>query len=145
MSDLSGGDLLREWQSVVEAVVGAAASMTGQRDLPRQLLDPLQRQFELMEEILERERGLQREMAGGMLAPIDALFDLLHESSAAITRQAEALEAAGRALQDAATVMRAQGEVFADAVARLRQPTELAKSAAGVPPSRPAARRRPRT
>ena len=136
MADLPGRELLREWQALMEAAADAAASVTGHPELPRQLRDPLQRQFELMHDVLDRERRLQRDVAARLLAPVDALYDLLQESSAAITRQAEALDAAGRALQDAASVMRAQGELFEQAVARMRQPSDLAKAAVGLPPAR---------
>jgi hypothetical protein len=120
------------------AAVDAAASVTGHPDL----LDPLQRQFELMQDVLDHERRLQGEVAARLLAPVDALFDLLEESGAAITRQAEALDAAGRALQEAASVMRAQGRLFEQTVAGLRQPSDLAKAAAGVP--RPSRGQRPK-
>jgi hypothetical protein len=37
-------------------------------------------------------------LAGQLLAPVDAIFDLLEESGVILRRQAEALAAAGRAL-----------------------------------------------
>ena len=62
--------------------------------------------------------------------------DLLTEAGETLRSQAEAVEAAGRALEDAAGLMRRQSERFERTVAALRQPADLAKAAAG-------ARRRP--
>lgn len=138
MPDLSGRELLREWEKATRAVIGAAGSVTGRTELPRQLLVPMQRQLELVEDLIERERRLQREVTSRMIAPLDAIFDLLEQSGAAMRRQAEAIEAAGRALEDTAALMRGQAELFEQTVATLRQPTELAKAAAGL-------ERRPRT
>jgi hypothetical protein len=46
--------------------------------------------------------------------------------------QAEALEMAGRALEDTAALVRKQAELFERTIAALREPTELAKVAAGL-------------
>jgi hypothetical protein len=132
MPDLSGRDLLREWEKAMRSLVDAAASVTGRTELPRQLLEPMQRQLELVQEVLDRERRLQRQLAGRLVAPIDAIFDLLEQSGAALSRQAEALETAGRALEETAVLMRGQAELFERTVASMRQPTELAKGAAGL-------------
>ena len=127
-----GTDLLRDWQRLVESVVGSAASVAGRADLPRQLLDLLQKQAELIQEIAERERRLQRDIAQRVAAPFDAVFDLLAESGAMLRRQAEALEASGRALEETAGLMKRQAELFESSVDQLRQPVEIAKSAAGL-------------
>jgi hypothetical protein len=87
--------------------------------------------------LLERERQLQRGVAGRVAAPFDAIFDLLAESGATMRSQAEALEAAGRALEDAGRLMKRQAELFERGVGALRSPAELAKSAAGLERRRP--------
>lgn len=128
MPDLSGRELLR--------------------GLPRQLVEPMQRQIQLVEELLERERRLQGEIVGRVTAPIDAVFDLLEESAAMLGKQADALEAAGTALGETARLMKRQADLFERTVSTLRTPTKAAKAIAGVPaekkkPARkPAARRR---
>jgi phage gpG-like protein len=150
--ELSGRDLLNEWQRVMQAMVGSAASVAGQAgkagkaEIPAQLLEPMQRQLELVQELIERERRLQREVASRLAAPVDAVFDLLEESAETLTKQAEALAAAGRALEDSADLVRTQAELFERTVAVLRQPTELAKTAAGVErrPRKGRARSKPR-
>ncbi len=145
MPDLPGHDLLREWQAAMGSL---AASATGHADIPRQLLKPLQRQGELLQEVLEHERRLQREVVGRLLAPADAIFDLLEQSGAALHQQAEALEEAARALEQTAAMVKTQADLFERTVRAVREPTELAKAAAGVEPraakrAKPA--RRPRS
>jgi len=125
--DLGGLDLLGEWRKVMNSVVSQAAG-----ELPRQLVEPMQRQIELIQEVIERERALQRELAGRLLAPADAVFDLLEESASMLSRQAEALESAGAALSETAGLMKRQADLFQRSVGILREPTELAKTAAGL-------------
>jgi hypothetical protein len=132
VAELSGRDLLREWQKLMESVLSSAASAAGRPDLPRQLVEPMQRQLQLLEELIERERRLQRDLMAQLVAPVDAVFDLLEESGATLRRQAEALEAAGRALEETAALAQRQAELFEKTISLLRQPTELAKAAAAV-------------
>ena len=126
-------DLLGEWRKAMDAVVSSAASVAGHAPVPHQLVEPMQRQLELVEEIVARERRLQRELAERVTAPVDAIFDLIEDSAATMRGQAEAVEAAGYALAETAALMRRQAELFEQSVTRLRGPVDLAKSAAGAP------------
>jgi hypothetical protein len=130
--DLSGKDLLREWRKQMDAVVSAAGSVAGRAELPHELLEPMQRQLELVQDVVERERRLQKEVVGRLVAPVDAIFDLLENTAVTLSKQAEALEAAGAALTETAALVKAQADLFETTVAALREPTELAKSLAGV-------------
>ena len=132
MAERSGSDLVREWQRRMESLVSAAASVAGHAELPRQLVEPMERQLELLQQVVEREQRLQREVAGRLAAPFDAVFDLLAESAVALRKQAEALEAAGAALQETAGLVKGQADLFERTVGVLREPTELAKAAAGL-------------
>jgi hypothetical protein len=134
MPELSGTQLLQEWKRMMDSVVKSAASVAERSDLPKLLLEPMQRQLELVQELVEHERRLQREVTGALLAPVDALFDLLEESGATLQRQAEALQAAGRALDDTAGLMKSQAELFERTIGALRQPVELARAAASLDP-----------
>ena len=102
----------------------------------RELLHECQR---LLDGVVERERRLQSDLTGYVLAPVDAVFDLLEESGATLRRQSEALEAAGRALGETAALMQSQAELFERAIGTLRQPAELARATSGAHP-----RKRPR-
>lgn len=144
MPEPSPRDLLHEWQQRMESVVKSAASVAAPSELSRHLLEAMQREAELMQELVERERRLQRELTGHLVAPIDAVFDLLEQSSATFRRQSEALEAAGRALEETAKQVKSQAQLFERTIDALRQPTEAAKAAAGIeqPPRKRARRRR---
>jgi hypothetical protein len=124
MPELGGHDLLREWQA-------AMRSLAGHAEVPRQLLAPMQRQAELVQEILEREGRLQRDVVNRLLGPADAIFDLLEQSGAALHQQAVALVEAGRALEQTAALVKAQADLFERTVRTIRKPTEMARAAGG--------------
>ncbi|HEY4451707.1 MAG TPA: hypothetical protein VGN13_08960 [Solirubrobacteraceae bacterium] len=132
MPDLNGRDLLREWRQLMDAVVASAGSAAGRRDLPAELLGSMQRQLELVQEVVERERRLQGDLAGRLLGPVDAVFDLLEQAGATLRQQAEALQTAGRALEESAGMMKSQAELFERTIATLREPAERARVAAGL-------------
>jgi len=130
--ELSGRELLDEWRKLMDSAVSSAASVGGRAELPRQVLEPMQRQLELMLEVVERERTIQKQLAGRLLAPVDAIFDLLEESGLMLRRQAEALQAAGRALEETAGLVKSQAELFERTIGALREPAERARAAAGL-------------
>ena len=126
MPEIGGYDLLREWQSAMRSLAGRSV------ELPQQLLAPMQRQAELVQEVLERERRRQQGLLGRAFAPLDAVFDLLEQSGAAMHKQAQALKESAGALEQAAAMAEAQAELFERAVAVLRQPSEIVKRAGGA-------------
>jgi hypothetical protein len=132
MAEPSGRDLLEEWRKVMESVISSASSAAGRTDLPRDLLAATQRQLEVVHDMFERERRLQAEVTARMLAPVDAVFDLLEETGSTLRRQAEALQAAGRALEETAELMAGQAAMFERTVGTLRVPADIAKAAAGT-------------
>ena len=132
MPERNGRDLLNEWRRLMDSVVASAASAAGRTGLPGDLLGAMQRQLELVQEVIDRERRLETDVAARLLAPIDAVFDLLEETGASLRRQAEALESAGRALEESAGLMKRQAELFERTIGTLRQPAELAKAVAGL-------------
>lgn len=129
----------------MESVISSASSAAGKPDLPRDLLAVTQRQVDMIGEVLQRERKFQGDVAGRVLAPVDALFDLLEETGATLRRQAAALEEAGRALEETAELMGAQAEMFERTISTMRMPADLAKAAAGTgrSPRKKPARKRP--
>jgi hypothetical protein len=131
-SDTPG--LLHDWQRHMTDLVATLAAV-GQAELPRQLVEPMQRQLDLVKGLAERERRLQQQVAEQVVAPVDAVFDLLQESAATLRLQAESLQAAGRALDEAAGLMRMQAQHFERTVEAARRPVDLARAAAGI--SRP--------
>ena len=129
-----GKDILREWQDAMQSIVGAAKGATGRTELPKALLTPMQRQLELLQAVVERERALQGDLVGHLLGPIDAVFDLLEESGKTFRAQADALEEASAALKQTAALMQTQAEIYEGTIRTLREPANLARRAAGAKP-----------
>ena len=100
--------------------------------VPRQLVDSMQRQLELVQEVVERERRAQKQLAAHLVAPVDAVFDLLEQTGVMLRRQAEALETAGRALEETARLVKTQAELFERTIGALREPAEITKSVVGL-------------
>ncbi|MGZ4277530.1 MAG: hypothetical protein ACXVFK_12530 [Solirubrobacteraceae bacterium] len=113
--------------------------------LLHQLTEPLRREIALAQELLERERKLQHEVTGQLVAPVDAVFDLLQETGSMLERQAAALEAAGAALSETAALVKGQAALFERTVGSLRRPVDLAKSAARLDKKKKPAPRRSST
>jgi hypothetical protein len=82
----------------------------------------------LFREALERERHLQQAVVGRAFAPVDAVFDAMEETGAALREQAEAIEHAAVALRQAALLMKRQAELYERAVGTLRAPSRLVES-----------------
>jgi len=133
MPEPGGHELLEEWRRVVESLLASAGAATGHSQVPRELIAAMHRQLELMQELLERERGAQRGLASRVAAPFDAVFDLLERSGASLHSQAEALASAGAALQETALLIESQAVLFEQTITLLREPGEIAKAAAGLP------------
>src|SRR3954453_9919899 len=119
--ELGGFDLLRDWQAAMRSLAGRSV------ELPQQMLAPMQRQAEIVQEVLERERRRQQELLDQAFAPLDAVFDLLEQTGAALHRQAKALKESARALEQAAAMTEAQAELFEQAMVVLRQPSEVVR------------------
>ncbi|MBV8999971.1 MAG: hypothetical protein JO304_12975 [Solirubrobacterales bacterium] len=115
----------------MDSVVGSAASTAGGA-VPRPLLEAMQRQVDLLQEVIERERSVQKQVAAGLVAPVDAVFDLLEQIGMTLRRQAEALETAGQALEETARLAQNQAELYERTIRTLREPAEIAKSVVGL-------------
>lgn len=143
--ELSGEELLAEWRKVLDAAAGSLSSIGDHVEAPRQLVESFRHQLVLVQELIARERKLQQQVASQLLAPIDAVFDLLEASGATLRKQAEALEAAGQALEESARLVETQASLFERAIGTLREPSDRARAAVGLKPRvRPDARRRSR-
>ena len=112
----------------MDSIVDAMSTVTARSEIPSQVREPLQRQLELVQELIERERRLQEEIAEQVLAPVDVAFDLLEQSGATMRRQAAALEAAGDALRETASLMSGQAELFEQTISKVRAPAHAARA-----------------
>ena len=127
-------ELLGEWRKVVDAAAGSLSSLGDHVEAPRQLVDMMRAQLELVQELIARERKLQKQAASQLLAPVDAVFDLLEASATTLRKQAEALEAAGKALEESARLVKAESELFERTIGTLREPSDRARAIAGLEP-----------
>jgi hypothetical protein len=123
--------MLREWTAAMQSLTESIGSVARQSDVARQVMAPLQRQTELLQEVLERERALQARLVERAFAPLDAIFDLLEQSGSAMRSQAEAVEDAARALDQVAGLMKVQADLFERSVRTMREPSKAAKALAG--------------
>jgi hypothetical protein len=130
MSEPGGRELLTEWRSVMESIVSSAAAAAGRTEIAGDVVRASQRQLEMLQELVDAQQRLQGNVLGGLLAPVEAVFDLLQESGATLRKQAESMESAGRALQDTSALMKQQAELFERMIGIMRQPTDMARSAA---------------
>jgi hypothetical protein len=115
----------------MDSVLASATSAAGGA-VPRPVLEAMQRQLDLMQAVIERERTLQKQLAAGVVAPVDAVFDLFEQIGETLRSQAEALETAGRALEETARLAHTQAELFERTLGALREPAEIAKTAVGL-------------
>jgi hypothetical protein len=137
-----GKDILREWQDAMQSIAGVARGAAGKSELPKALLTPMQRQLELLQEVVDRERKLQSDVIGRLLEPMDTVLDLFEESGKTFRAQADALAEASAALQQTATLMQTQAEIYEKAIRALREPAHLARRVSGAKP-RPRGKKKP--
>jgi hypothetical protein len=130
-------DILGEWRAAMQSIATTARDTAGRADLPSALVAPMQRQLELVQEVIERERNLQAQLAGHLLNPIDAVLNLLEESGRTFKAQADALEQASAALAQTATLMQTQADIYESTIRALREPADLALRVAGAKPRKP--------
>lgn len=119
-------DLLHAWQDVIRRLQGAV----GEPELVKQLLGPLQRQAELLEQALQRQLDFEREVLGRISAPITGALDILDQTTAAMRAQADAFNAAAASFKTAAELMDVQAGLMETAGQSLRDPLGAIKGAA---------------
>jgi hypothetical protein len=134
LPELSAQELLAEWRKMIDAATAPLNSLGDHVEAPQQLVETMRRQLELVQELIARERRLQQKAAGQLLAPIDAVFDLLEASGVTLRKQAEALESAGQALEESARLVKAQAGLFEKAIGALREPSDRARAVMGLEP-----------
>jgi hypothetical protein len=130
------GDLLRAWQDAIKQLGGALATpLTGQSDVVNQILGPLQRQAELLEQAVQRQVDFEKEIIGRVMAPANVMLDMLEQTSSAMSAQAKAFDAAAASFKRAAEMLELQASLLEQVRASLRDPVGALRSAgrAGAP------------
>ena len=129
------GDVLRSWQDVVKqlgGVAGSVGSVAGQSDIVKQLVGPMQKQAELVEQALRRQFEFEREMAGRLLAPVNVLIDAMDQTATAMRTQSQAFDAASAAFKQASELLELQASLIDRSVQAMRDPAEFIKAAGGA-------------
>ena len=123
-------DLLKAWQDAIRDVGGAAASLaSGPAGKAGDLLEPLQRQAEQLERVLERQLEFERELVGRAIAPARATLEMVEQATIAYRAQATAFRAAAASFGQLAELMEQQAEIVERAGAAIRDPLSALKSA----------------
>ena len=120
-------DLLGAWQRVLRELTNAAG--TGSTEAARAVTALVSRQGELLQDVLERQAGLEQELRGRVLAPVTAAVDLLEQTAGAMRTQAKALEAASVAFHQASETLDVQATLLERTVQTLRDPVATIRSA----------------
>ena len=121
-------DLLRAWRDVIDQL-RAAAPVPGYGRVADALVAPLQRQAELLEQVLGRQLDFERRVVDRLAEPLRVAFDALEQTSGAMRTQAEAMQAAAAALKQAGELLELQASMVERATEALRDPTAVLRSA----------------
>ncbi len=124
MADSS--DLIRAWREATQQLRGLASGIAEQ--MP-QGLAPLQRQAELIEQLIRRQIDLEHEVVRRALAPAEATVNALAGAPDAMRAQASAFRAAATSFNQAADLLELQASALEQALSALRAPAQFATRA----------------
>ena len=128
-------DLLTTWQEAIRQLRSGAQAIGGPpAELVRPLLAPLERQAEMLEEVLRRQVDFEGRLTGQMLGPYRVALEALEQTSAAMRAQAELFDTAATSFEQASKLMAKQADLMDRAAQSLRDPVQLLKS--GAQPAR---------
>ena len=91
-------------------------------EVAQQLTVPLQRQAELLEQILQRQLEFERDLVGRVLAPASTLFDVIEQTTVAMEAQTTAYRAAATSFIQIADLIEQQAELLRLASQSVRDP-----------------------
>ena len=116
-------DLLRAWQSAIRDVGGVAASLaSAPAGVAGDLLRPLQRQAELLEQVLQRQLDFERELLHRATAPLHSTLELIDQATGTLHAQATSFRAASTTFHQLAALMDQQAELLQSAGDTMRDP-----------------------
>jgi ABC-type transporter Mla subunit MlaD len=113
--------VVRAWQDVIAQLRDAA--VTSQTEAAGPLFTAMQRQAELCERGLRGQMEVQQELLQRLLAPINALLDVLEQASTALRSQAQALKDASTSFERVAELLESQATLFEHATSAIRRST----------------------
>jgi len=122
-------DLLRAWENAIRDLGGVAGSLAAGSagivgDLPRRL----QRQAELLQQMLQRQLDFERELVSRAVAPLRTSLDLVDQATGNFHEQAATFRGASKTFAQLADVMEQQARLLDRASATLRDPAVVFRS-----------------
>ena len=99
-------------------------------EVAEQLAAPLQRQAELLEQILQRQLEFERDLVGRMVAPSGALLHVFEQTAAAMRAQTVAYRAAATSFTQIAELVEQQAEMLQLASEAVSGPVSALRGAA---------------
>lgn len=123
-------DLLHAWEAAIREVGTVAGSLVvGSAEAAGHLGAPLQRQAELLEQVLRRQLEFERELVDRLLAPARTILDVADQTTSAMHAQATAFRAAATSLTQVADLLEQQAELLQRASGTIRDPVAALRSA----------------
>jgi hypothetical protein len=121
-------DLLGAWRDAAAQLERMAASLADQAGHgARDVLGPLQRQSEVIEQLVRRQVELERQLVQQALAPARATAEALEKAPDGMRAQAAAFRAVARSFDQAAELLEVQAATLQQTVAMLTAPVDIAR------------------
>jgi hypothetical protein len=123
-------DLLNAWQDAIREVGGVAASVvSGSASKAGELLEPMQKQAEQVQKVLERQLEFERELVTRALGPARATLEMAEQAAIAYRAQATAFKAAAASFGQLAELMEQQAEIVERVGSAVRDPLSALRAA----------------
>ncbi len=123
-------DLLNAWQDAVREVGGVAASLvSGPASKAGELLEPMQKQAEQVQRVLERQLEFERELVSRAIAPARATLEMAEQATIAYRAQATAFRAAAASFGQLAELMEQQAEIVERVGGAVKDPLAALRAA----------------
>ena len=120
-------DLLKAWQHAIRDLGGVAASLAA--GAAGDLVRPLQHQAELLQQLLQRQLEVERELVGRAIAPLHAAQNLVDQATGTFRAQATLLRVAPKTFGQLAGLMDQQADLLERAGTLMRDPLTAFRSA----------------
>jgi hypothetical protein len=123
-------DLLSAWQDAIREVGGVAASLvSGPAGKASELFEPMQRQAEQIQRVLERQLEFERDLVTRAIAPARATLEMAEQATIAYRAQATAFRAAAASFGQLAELMEQQAEIVENVGKAVRDPLSALRAA----------------
>jgi hypothetical protein len=123
-------DLLKAWQDAIREVGGVAASLvSGPAAKAGELLEPMQKQAEMVQRVLERQLEFERDLVNRAIAPAKATLEMAEQATIAYRAQATAFRAAAASFGQLAELMEQQAEIVQRVGGAMKDPLSALRAA----------------